>query len=802
MTSRKTILRCLAAAVASASAATALSSYAETIETVIVTSQARDQTVQEVPIAMQVVTIDQINNLAAINLSDINGYIPGFKVDATQPTQANYALRGVGTTEFGIGTDAPVGVYVDGAYTGKTGGALLNFNDVQRIEVLKGPQGTLFGRNSAAGAIAIYSNQPTRETTANGLVRVGSYDTRYFEGVANTPLTDNIAARVSFVNNRSDGWVTNRTNDKKMGGDNDWGTRLAFKWTGADSTEAIFRWEHEDLDQHARPTFGLIKVPDGTPAPVPPQASDFVNPFHSPLQNDAPDRESRKFDGLSLHFDTPITDLTFNSTTSYRHFKSYNRQDNDGTENLATYLDTANDETDTSWEQEFRLSGESDLLDWVSGLSFYYSDATQTSDVVTYTNSIDTLVANTAGVAFAKPFSLANQFGFTGDLYGNTWQESMHNKNTTKAGAAYGDVIWHLTPEVNLTTGLRWSKESKRAKWDTPPRLAPALDPLANELQAASETLNSIAAGLGDPLVTKNLIFPDAARFAAAGASDSKSWVDMSPRAVLDYRISADSMVFLSASRGYQAGGFDIFNPYGTFDPEHMTNYEIGTKNYFPESGLTVNASVFYYKFTGLQSISLVQGSGVVASYEVDNSDQKALGMDLDIAYQLTDRIRLFSGMEALNQQYSKKSFTSHIKTDANGDPLVYSLKNEPVGTPILTVMAGVNADWDMFGGIGQLTLQGTHTSEQRCNDQLREEFGCLDSGPVKSQEAQNRVDLRLGWDTADKRYGTALVVNNVFDQRYISVAPGGQTTWNLGTPYVSITPPRFVGLEFKAAYN
>jgi iron complex outermembrane receptor protein len=117
------------------------------IGVITVTAQSRSQQAQAVPIAMQLVTSDQINKLAATNIGELNGYIPGLVVDADQPTQPNYTLRGLGATDFGIGTDGPVGIYVDGVYTGKTGGALMNFNDIQRIEVLKGPQGTLFGRN-------------------------------------------------------------------------------------------------------------------------------------------------------------------------------------------------------------------------------------------------------------------------------------------------------------------------------------------------------------------------------------------------------------------------------------------------------------------------------------------------------------------------------------------------------------------------------------------------------------------------------------------------------------------------------
>jgi iron complex outermembrane recepter protein len=773
MTPRKTILRCLAVAIASVSAAT-LPASAETIETVIVTSQARQQTAQEVPIALQVVTMEQIADLGAANISDMNGYFPGFVVQGAQATQPNYALRGIGTTDFGVGTDAPVGVYVDGVYTGKTGGALMNFNDIQRVEVLKGPQGTLFGRNSAAGAIAIYTNDPTQSTEAKGHLRVGRFNTRYLDGMANAPLSDTTALRFSFVNSRSDGWETNTANHKKVGGDNAFGTRLALKWEPSDAFSSILSWEHEDLDQTARPAFGVIKVPPGTRPTDPPNVANFVNPFDAPLENDAPSSETRKFDGGTLRIEMPISDMTFNSTTAYRHFKSFNREDNDGTANPFTYLDTANIESNTSWQQEFRLGAENDTLDWVAGASFFYSKAEQRSDVNTNTDTLDTLNYNT--VDGTTP--LNTLLGLSGD----PWSESLINDATTKAYSAYGDIIWHLTGDTNLTTGLRATRESKSASWFVPPPNAP--------------TIGGVVALIG------NQIFQDAAQLAASKTSSSHNWNDLSPRVVLDHRFSPDTMGFASISRGYQSGGYNVFVPGGRFDPEHMTNYEIGVKNYFPDMGLTLNGSVFHYRFTDLQDISLTSSGGGVPVYIINSSNQNATGVDFDGSFKVSDDVRLFAAGEYISHHYDKKIYNSQIPENS----VAMDLEGQPVGTPFWTLMGGVDVGWDLFAGRTGLTLQGTYTSATRCNDQKREEFGCLDSGAVRTGKPTTRVDAKLGWERTDHRFGIALIVNNVFDKRYLESSPNGaspfsgnQSSFTLGTPYASITPPRFWGLEFTA---
>src|SRR5215471_15880563 len=160
---------------------------------ITVTAQSRTQEVQDVPIPMQIVTEKQIESLAATDLSKMNGYIPGLSVSGEQPTQPGYSLRGISVSDFGIGTDSPIGIYEDGVYQGKTGGALLMFNDVQRIEVLKGPQGTLFGRNSAGGAISVATNEPGDTMEESARFRAGNYGVRYFDGMLNAPIGDSAA---------------------------------------------------------------------------------------------------------------------------------------------------------------------------------------------------------------------------------------------------------------------------------------------------------------------------------------------------------------------------------------------------------------------------------------------------------------------------------------------------------------------------------------------------------------------------------------------------------------------------------
>ncbi|NVM79110.1 iron complex outermembrane receptor protein [Duganella sp. SG902] len=770
-----------------------------TIPSVIVTAQSRAQSLRDVPISMQVVSAKDIADLGAVNLSDMNGYIPGLSVDGSQPTQPNFALRGIGTGDFGIATDAPVGVYLDGVYLGKTGGSLLDFNDVQRVEVLKGPQGTLFGRNSAAGAIAIVANEPSSERETSATVRVGSHRAVYGEGVLNQPLSDTVAFRLSAVRNRSDGWATNAYNGEKMGGESAWGTRMSLKWAPSSQTKAILSWEHQDIDQTARPAFGVSpQVASGELPPFDPDpavlAKTFVNPLHSGLRNDAPARETLSLNGVTLRFETPLAGATFASTTSWRKFRSYNRQDNDGTANVATYLDTANAERNTTWQQEFKLSSKNELLDWVAGVSLFRAKVTQVSDVNTTTDTLDTLNYNTgpfaaggipAGVPlFPVLYGLALGDGtpFSGGApaSGTQWHEQMINGLTSKSASIYGDVIWHATPSTNVTLGVRFTRDSKTTSWDVP--AATSSDPTAAMVANGVLGLNAI-------------VLANASMVAPLFPSASKSWRDTSPRLVIDHKLDASTMLFASLSKGYQSGGFNVFQPSdagGAFAPEKMTNFEAGFKTYLPALRLSLNGSVFSYRFKNLQGIELLSVSGGgVPTYNITSSNQRGKGVDLDGSIKVSQSVRFFGALEYLDHTYDQKQFTDWAGNSVD-------LSGQPVGSPKLTMMAGVNVNWPAFGGHADLSLQGNYTSKTRCNAQIIQQWGCLRGGAFETGVATQRADLKLGWMNADRRYGVALLVNNLFNKRYIGT-PGGQTSSILGTPYSSISAPRYIGLALSA---
>ncbi len=770
---------------------------ASAVQSVTVTGNGRAQVLQSVPIALQLVTGEQLEKLAASNLGDINGYIPGLQVNADQPTQPIFYLRGIGTGDFGIGTDAPVGVYVDGVYTGKTGGSLMNFNDVKRIEVLKGPQGTLFGRNSAGGAISVVTNDPSSKFSADGLVRLGNYGSKHFDGVVNEPLGEDFALRVSATGNFSDGWQRDAATGQRERNDHAWGTRTALRWSATDDTQAQLTWEHEDLNQRALPSIGLLPTPTYNADP-----STYLDPRKAPLLNDVEDnKEARIFNGTTLRIDHSLSWADFTSTTAWRHFNSVSHEDNDGTNNEATFFEGSNLEANTTWEQEFKLAGHNKTVDWVTGGSLFFEQASQTSGSGTNTDSLDTLFSNVAGVApFATIDQLAQAVGISGiNVQGQSWQEGMFNRGSYKAFALYGDAIWHLTSTTNLTTGLRLTRDEKRFSWYSPLRTATSLDTQLAALNAAGFYPSLVAAGAltQQNANTLQALTSSNQLINGQGASTtplqvSKSWNNLSPRVVLDQHLDADNMVYGSVTRGYQAGGFNALAVNGDYAPETVTSFEVGSKGQLRTVGLTYSLALFHYQYNNLQSLALVTSgnqSGVPA-YEVSSSDEKADGVDLDLRWRTTPHFTFYGAAEYIDQKY--KSHTASDGTDLSG---------QPVGTPKLTGTLGVDTTWPLAGGTAIATLQGAYTGATRCNGDSLGQGTCLTTPTFRVGGSMTRFDARLGWDSASgantPHWGAALVVNNLTDRRYVTginyIAAG------LGAPNATISQPRFVAVELHA---
>lgn len=761
------------------------------LDAITVTAQSRTQELQQVPIAIAVVGEEQVERLSAVDLSGVSAYVPGLVVDPFDRTQPSFSLRGIATDGFSIGIDQAVGVYVNGIYQTNGGGSLLAFNDVQRIEVLKGPQGTLFGRNTAAGAISIVTNAPTPDFEARAKARVGNDGQRYVDALANLPLGETFGVRISGLVNRSDGWAEDAATGREYALDRNEGVRAAIGGSLTDTWEMQLSWDHERLKEPQRLQIGVLPFLSNTSqrAPFPPNPASFRDPREVDIYQDvAGGRQTRGYDGGTLAFTGRYDWGSVTSTTAFSESELAHFEDQDGTNNPFLRLDSGVTQSGRTLYQEFKFAGANDSIDWVGGASFYREEGKQSNIVVSSTSTIDTLFFN-QGIqapcggplscidAQLRPFQFP--FGFTG----NPYREQIDNTMDSTSLAVFGDVIWHITDRFNLTLGLRHTRDDKEFSWFNQPRTAAELEQTLVNLNALG-LLAQIPPQLLAAL-RSNLVFP-----AAVGrrVERDQSWDDTSPRLVLDYAFSQDTMGFVSASKGYKAGGFDGVQIDSEYAPEEVWNYELGVKNSFPALRMSLNASVYHYRYSDRQSLLLVPSNNPagIPQYLVQSFDQSADGLDIEWLWKATSALTL-----NLAAAYIDSTFDEGAAT-ARGD----DISGQPTGEPRWTIAAGLNYLWQLdTNGELELNLQHAWRGETRCNDDSLFQGTCGEYPGFTVGEEVNLTNLRLAWTSPSRQWGAAFYVNNLLDEQYVS-SVAGQGLSVLGTPVAAITPPRQWGVE------
>jgi len=763
---------------------------------VIVTAQKRAENVQDVPITIQVLSTENLEALAADSIADIDAFIPGLEVGAGSPTQPRYSIRGIQTSDFGVGTDPAVGVYVDGVYAARSGASLLAFNDVERIEVIKGPQGTLFGRNSSAGAVSIITKKPTDEFEAALNLRYGNFNKRRAEAMVNIPVSEDVAVRLNGVINKRDGLFIDADTGEDLNFENNWAVRGSVGWDIGPDTKAILSYAHDELDQDARPAIGVVDTfdfPDSPP--IPPDPSTYSNPFDVEIRNDVINNsETRNLDEAVLTLTHDFSDaLQFTSISAWREFQTNNREDEDGTNDVHTYFDTNNIEDNKSIYQEFRLSGVNDQLSWLAGVSYYDETANQISSTFTNTNTIDTLLLNTQGDRFISLIQFLSDFSGRGaQFFDHPWQEDMINRGDYKAYAAFADATIEIEGGFSVTLGGRYTRDEKEFSWFNDLRDADVFD----------ENL-LVFPGLAAQFMT-DFVFDlsgldgvpcDNGVTVAEGVEciQNDVFTDFSPRVVLDYKINDDTLLFASYAQGYKAGGYNSVEVASRFTNEDVNNYEAGFKTNIDSLDMRLNGSLFYYKYNDKQSISLVQdvaGSGV-PQYLVQTSDEEAYGADLEGELNLFKDLTLFGNVQYLNQTYADRVTREGI-----------DLTGEPTGQPKFSYAVGGKYSLPLVDH-GNVDLQVIHSfrGATRCNS-ISIAQGTCDGGFVNFRvgTARQRTDMRAYWRSDSERYQVGVFGNNVFNKRYVG-GINNLTADVLGTPFASVTQPRFYGIDFRFKY-
>lgn len=359
-------------------------------DVIVVTAQKRTQNVMKVPVTVDSISAETIKQSGSIMLSDIDKFIPGFDFSEGDVTQAGVTMRGVSSPNISVGGDPSTATFFDGVYMPRAAQNVL-FSDMQRVEVLKGPQGTLFGKNAAMGVVNMIPNAPQDEF--EGFVK-GSYGTdnlQRIEGMANFSLTDNVFIRINALTNTQDGYIDNVANSPLNMGEKVWdagekdhqAARIALKWEISSDTNIQISYDWDRLDQAPGAAIGLSEY-----------AENPRDPFADTFANDVVDGgEKRDMTATTFKFDHQFNDQwSMKFTTSFREWETYNRIDEDGTQDISRYLDTNNFEDSDIFYNELQVNYNTDKFNYVGGLTYSKEDVNQTTFINVTTDTVARLV--------------------------------------------------------------------------------------------------------------------------------------------------------------------------------------------------------------------------------------------------------------------------------------------------------------------------------------------------------------------------------------------------------------------------
>lgn len=660
------------------------------LEEIVVTAQKRTERLQDVPISVTAFNEKALDNFVANSIGDIDEFTPNLEVDDGQVTQPGYRIRGIGTSDFGVGLEPAVGVYIDGVYVGRSGASRVAFNDVERVEVLNGPQGTLFGRNAAAGAIQVLTNKPVETEEGWAKATVGNYDKLQLEGVYNLPLSDSLFLRAGALSNERDGYIHDPGAGPDRNDEKNWSVNGALRWLPTDDLDVIFRLEYDDVDQTARgDSSATVGLRD--------EGANFDE-----LENDGNAIETRELFGSSATVVWDLDAVTMTSITAWRTYHSYNRRDKDGSAIKRYFFDDLNDEDNEQFSQELRFASASDSAwRWTAGGNYFWESAKQvggvfigpqTADQLIWDSNIASLIggvnydddvltgtvvdpglaaiggldSNTlypgAGLDFFMNSALSPFAGLEQPLTGREligsvdyWLDSFKVNGEYESLALFGDLSYDFNELFTLTGGLRYTKDEK----DFGRYIA--YNEYGIPLAFAEETLVD-ADGNYDPV-----------NGALGWYWQDHSWDELTSRAVLDYHVTEDVLLYASWATGYKSGGYNSAGSTideGPLDSETVDNLEAGIKSTFFDNRVRLNGAIYDYNYDNLQRQVFVPGEcrpGGLGGYEFTADDVEGSGYELDVTVLVTEGLTLGANTGKIDAEYTK----SQSKEVVNGECVV-----------------------------------------------------------------------------------------------------------------------------------
>ena len=715
---------------------------------IVVTARKREENLQDTPIAITAFTSNALEARQVTNIGEVGNFAPNVSFEkGAASSGSSFVLttfiRGVGQSDFNLTIDPGVGLYVDGVYVSRSVGALLDTADVQSVQVLRGPQGTLFGKNTIGGAIVVTSKKPSSSLEAEAEAITGRYNRADFRGMLNLPVSDAIMLRGTLSYQSRDGYVRRLVDGGKMGNQNSLAGRLQMLIEPSSNFSILLAGDYTHTREEALPTT-LVAVNESTD-PSLHLFSQFYNwvaaPIaagHPPLTicggpgvasptNDprcynsqwitgnkyttnasAPNRSDLDLWGVSavMNWDIGFADLK--SISAYRKLSSHFFLDNDSSP--LHILEASNDYYQKQFSQEFQLTGKAfdNRLNWLVGLFYLKEKGTDRNH----------LIASLADFLSG---------GFVdNDSY-----------------AAFAQATYKVTDALNVTLGGRYTDETKRF--------------LPDQLITQDKTGGSILA-LSRLFIPDLTLNPNGDRILPPiqGATHAK---EFTPSVSVDYRFTPDVLGYVSYSKGFKSGGFTqrVFPPLPQvpdFNPEFVTSYEAGLKTEFFDHRLRLNVAAFVAHYNGLQ-ITIFDPSGALfggATPTTRNAGRaKIQGFELETDARLSDWL-LFNG--ALGYTDAKYVEVSPLATEV-------TLNSKLPYVPKWTATGGVT--------IGSFALPFGKISFRGDVSYKASQFLTANNTPALFQRAVTLVNVSASLSDPSDRWTLTGGVTNLTNRKYLT---------------------------------
>ena len=650
-------MKARAAFLALVGAVVAMPGQAAVIEEIVVTAQKREQNAQDVGIAISALTGEQMRQLGYGSAQQVTAMAPG--VQTVQPNgEANYAIamRGVASSDFTTNVESPVAVYLDEVYISQMSGTGFMLFDMERVEMLRGPQGTLYGRNATGGLAHFVTVKPSQEASGYGQFTVGRYDQIKFEGAVGGPLSDTVSARLSLSTHNNDGYVKNRLLDKRLNNADDSAVRGQLLFEPTDSFSLLFnaRRSEQDIDtgffEHVTANVEGMFTPNE------------VNEVLGYIDNDGDvyegdyDRDGHnklETEGYTATLKWDAEHFTLTSITDYSTVERDYIEDSDASP--APFFNFFLSTDAEQFSQEVRVNGQTDEMDWVAGV--YYLDISvkdangaETEPFITYVFEIPTPAVS----------GLDNPY-----------------ETNTESWSIFGQVERRLSDRLTGIVGARWIRDEKDHEY-----AVNVVDFIPGTVQRN-----------GNP----NIIAPFAYYYG------ERKDDEFAVRLAANYDVNDDLMLYASWNRGVKGGGYnspvfplspplDYNDATMSYDPEQLDAFEVGFKSRQMDGLMIFNGAFYYYDYKDYQAFQIV-GIDTITT----NANADSFGGELEL------QITPAAGVDIiLGAAYND------IEVDLGGG----APKTTSVQSPKWNLNGLVRYEWPVLGGAMAAQFDFLHRSK------------------------------------------------------------------------------------------